>query len=239
MKIWQVRRIWIWQVTVGMLFAVTAYGADSGIPPDSAFAQTAGGCQRLLLNPMEDATSVATGGWKMNGTYVAPDQRRSPKLGHTALTLGAADAEQAGSKGDFRVRDEVPGQVQTFGMWVRLTEQSNVARVGLQLYDAQGEALMVLVPADWSGWKWIDLDVADVEQSYPQTDKNRMADYPLKSVHVVWFAKTAGPTSLAVDCLVALTRLQDASDSSISVDTSVPEMVEAGGKLPASVSATN
>jgi len=225
--------------TLGLLFAVTASRADDGVPPDSAIARTAGGCQRLLLNPMEDATSVAAGAWKMSGTYVTPAKQLSPKLGHAALTLGAADAEQTGSKGDFRVRNEVPGQTRTIGLWVHLTEDSNVARVGVQLYDAQGEALMVLVPASWMGWKCIELDLADVEQSYPQADKNRAADYPLKSVHVVWFTKTAGPTSLAVDCLVALSRLEDAGDSGISVDISVPEMVEAGGKLPASVSVTN
>ena len=64
---------------------------------------------------------------------------------------------------------------------------------GVQVYDAQGEALMVLVPADWTGWKWIELDLADAEQAYPQADKNRTADYPLKSVHVVWFTEAAGP----------------------------------------------
>jgi hypothetical protein len=157
------RGTWFWQVAVGVLCTVTASGAEDGIPPDSAIVRTAGGCQRLLLNPMEDATSVAAGAWKMSGTYVTPAKQLSPKLGHTALTLGAADAEQAGSKGDFRVRNEVPGQVQTIGLWVHLTEDSNVARVGVQLYDAQGEALMVLVPADWTGWKWIELDSQDTE----------------------------------------------------------------------------
>ena len=68
---------------------------------------------------------------------------------------------------------------------------------------------MTLVPADWTGWKWIELNVAGdaVEQAYPQADKNGTPDYPLKSVHVVWFTKAAGPTSLTVDAVVALTRV--------------------------------
>jgi hypothetical protein len=211
---------------------------DNGIPPDSAIARAASGWQRLLLNPMEDATSVATGGWKMTGAYAATAQL-PPKLGRAALTLGAAKAEQAGSKGDFSVHGAVPGETQTIGLWVHLTDQSNVARVGIQVTDAQGESLMCLVEADWSGWKWVELNLADAKQSYPQADKNSAADHPLKGVHVVWFTKAVGPTSLAVDGIVALTRLAQPSGSGISAVPHVPEMVDAGRALAAMVSATN
>jgi len=224
---------------VELLLVAGANGSEDGIPDDSSISRAGAGWQRLLLNPMEDATSVGTGAWKMNGTFAKRAEQVPPKLGHAALTLGAAHAEQPGSKGDFSVRSDVPGETRNIGLWVHLADESNVARVGVQLYDAQGEALMVLVPADWIGWKWIEVDLADVQQAYPQADKNRTADYPLKSVHVVWFTKTAGPTSLTADCVVALTQLQDASGSGISVDTSVPGMVDVGTTLPASISATN
>ena len=163
-----------------------------------------------------------------------------PKLGRDGVDAG----RRGGGTGRLERRlhvcaTNVPGETQTIGLWIHLSDDANVARIGMQLYDAQGEALMVLVPADWTGWKWIELDLADVEQAYPQADKNAVADYPLKSVHVVWFTKNAGATSLTVDAVVALTRLQDASGADLLVETSVPEMVDAGSTLPASVLATN
>ncbi len=94
-----------------------------------------------------------------------------------------------------------------FRSWaVHLSEAANVARLGVQLYDAEGEALIALVPADWTGWKWVELDLSgeSVEQAYEQADKNGEPDYPLKSVHVAWFTKAAGATSLTVDAVVSL-----------------------------------
>ena len=162
---------------------------------------------------MDDTASVATGAWKMKGTYVAGAKDLTPKLGGTALTLGCAEAEQAGAKGDFRVHETVPGETRTIGLWAHLAKDANVARVGIQVYDSEGEALLAVVPAEWEGWKWIEVDLADTEQAYPQSDKNQAADCPLKSVHVVWFSKSVGPSSLAVDAVIASTRLGDANGS--------------------------
>lgn len=209
------------------------------MPRESKIARGGDGGQRLLLNPLDDVASVAVGGWKMKRTYVTTAQHITPKLGRTALTLGAAEAEQAGAKGDFRVHQDVPGETRTIGVWVYLAEDANVARVGVQVYDAQGEALLAVVPADWTGWKWVEVDLADAKQAYPQADKNQAVDFPLESVHVVWFTKAPGPTSVTVDGLVALTRLGDGRGSGVTVDSSVPNSVGAGAKLPASVCVTN
>ena len=235
------QKLGFWLAAAGALFGTSAKGSDDGIPQDSVIARGPEGCQRLLLNPMEDASSVAAGAWRMKGTYVASATNVGPKLGRTALTLGAAEAEQAGSKGDFTVRGDVPGETRAIGLWIHLTDAANLARVGVQFYDAEGEALMMLVPADGTGWKWIELDLSGpgVEQAYPQADKNKAPDYPLKSVHVVWFAKTAGATSVTVDAIVALTRLEPVTESGLSIDMSVPEMVQVGATLTASVFATN
>ena len=229
----------IWIAFAGSLVLASAVDAETGVPRDSGIARATHDWQRLLLNPMDDAASVATGAWKMKGTYVIAAEQVPPRLGWTSLTLGAAEAEQAGAKGDFRVRENMPGETRTIGLWVHLKKDSNVARLGIQVYDSQGEVLLALVPAEWTGWKWVEVDLAGVEQAYPQADKNQAADYPLKSVHVVWFTKAAGPTSLTVDGVVALTRLSDAGDSGIAVDSSVPESVDVGGRLSASVCATN
>jgi len=247
MRTWQ--KLGGWVVAVGMLFGACAMGSEDAIPQGSAIAQGPQGWQRLLLNPMEDASSVGIGAWKLKGTYVAPAENVDPRLGRTALTFGAEEAEQAGSKGDFTVRDNVPGEMRTVGLWVHLSEAANVARLGVQLYDAEGEALISLVPADWTGWKWVELDLsgADVEQAYEQPDKNAVPDYPLKSVHVAWFTKAAGATSLTVDAVVGLTRLENVARQAVSIDMSAPEMVQPGtaksadqrSVLTASLVATN
>jgi hypothetical protein len=80
---------------------------------------------------------------------------------------------------------------------------------------------------------------ADAVRAYPQSDKNRTVDYPLKSVHLVGSTENAGGTFLTADSMVALAQLPEAGDSSAGVDWSVPETVDAGGRLPVSISATN
>ena len=226
-------------VFAGLLTLLSAVGAEEAVPSDSVIGRAGHDCQRLLLNPLDDAASVATGAWKMRGTYVTAAGKVPPKLGGTALTLGAAEAQQAGAKGDFRVDDGLPGTTQTIGLWAHLEKDANVARMGVQVHDSQGEVLLVLVPAEWTGWRWVEVDLAKAKQAYPQADKNRVIDYPLKGVHVVWFTKAAGPTSLTVDAVIALTRLTDAGNADVTVDSSVPDSVEAGGRLHASVCATN
>ena len=164
---------------------------------ESKIARAANGEQRLLLNPLDDTASVAAGGWKLKRTHVATAEHIVPKLGWTALTLGAAEAEQAGAKGDFRVREDVPGETRTIGLWVHLAEDANVARVGVQVYDAQNEALLAVVPADWTGWRWVEVDLADAQQAYPQADRNQAVDYPVGSKN--WAAQF-GPGEYEVCC---------------------------------------
>ena len=150
----------MWRAFVGLLALAPAVGADDAIPRDSKIARAENGEQRLLLNPLDEAASVVTGAWRMKRTYVATAERIPVKLGETALMLGAAEAEQAGAKGDFRVREDVPGETRTIGFWVHLAEEANVARVGIQVEDAQNEVLLAVVPAAWTGWRWVEVDLA-------------------------------------------------------------------------------
>ena len=90
-------------------------------------------------------------------------------------------------------------------------------------------------------WQRVELDLsgAGVEQAYEQSDKNALIDAPVKSVHVVWFTEAAGATSLTVDAIIAVTRLENVSGRGLSIDTSVSEIVEPGAKPTASLVATN
>lgn len=180
--------------------------------------------QQILLSPLEADSDIGKGGWKLNALSAAPAAEVPPKLGQSAMRL-AGDAEAAGAKGDFTLAGAVPGNCQSLSLWIYLPAGANVETLGFQIYDAEGEALLSQVPADWTGWKQItwDLQNGPLKQAYDQPGKNKKADSPLASVHIAWFAKAAGPTSLVVDALDASTVLTETSsrlDAQISGATS-------------------
>ena len=179
------------------------------VPPESAMERIGGTTQRLLLSALEADASINKGAWKMNNlaTEAAPASI-VPKFGQAAIML-RGEAEVAGAKGDFGVHGEVPGKVQVLGAWVHLAPDSNVAKVGFQFTDSEGESFLAQVPADWQGWKWVEVDLqgAAPAQAYDQADKNKKVDAPLRGVNIAWFSKAAGPSSFAVDALVAATEL--------------------------------
>ncbi len=61
--------------------------------------------------------------------------------------------------------------MKAIGCWMYVGESSNVGQVGLQFYDAEGEALSFLQPVDWTGWKWIETPITAEQRGsrrYPQ-----------------------------------------------------------------------
>jgi hypothetical protein len=187
-----------------------AGGAGNNLlPSDSIIGRAADGAQRLLLSPLERDAEVHKAGWRLDKLAIeAAAAGIGAKVGHDALLL-RGDAAVADAKGDFTIWQEVPGQSRALGLWVHLAADSNVDRLGFQLVDSEGESLLALVPAAWTEWKWVefDLSTATLAQAYEQKDKNGKLDAPIKSVHVAWFAKAPGRSSLAVDGLVAATTL--------------------------------
>jgi hypothetical protein len=149
-------------VAVAATSAAVAAGVsgETVAPADSAFNRAAeAGLQRLLLSPLDARSNVDKGAWRLNNlTTGASAAAIKPKFGQSALTLGGT-AEAAGAKGDFSLAGNVPGSGQVIGMWVYLATDANVDKVGFQLYDAEGEALMSTVAADWTGWKWLEVEV--------------------------------------------------------------------------------
>lgn len=205
--------------------AVALAGANtdssaSVAPVDSAMGRAAGtDLQRLLLSPLDASSDVDKGAWKLSDlTSGASAAAIKPKFGSSALTLGGT-AESAGSKGDFTLVGAVPGSGQIIGMWVYLAPRANVEKVGFQFYDAEDEALMYTVPADWTGWKWLEVEVGKtaLTQAYEQKDKNKSADAPWKSVHAVWFSRASGRSEITVNALVAATELTQAASEPLDV----------------------
>ncbi len=185
-------------------------GGESVAPAGSALNRVAvAGLQRLLLSPLDASSHIDKGAWRLTDlTSEAAASGIKPKFGQSALTLGGT-AEVAGAKGDFTLVGNVPGNGQVIGMWVYLKPDANVDKVGFQFLDAQDEALSATFSADWTGWKWLEVEVGKTEltQAYEQKDKNKSADAPWKSVHAVWFARAAGRCEITVNALMTATKL--------------------------------
>lgn len=168
--------------------------AESVVPLDSAMGRAGSSLQQQLLSPLTDSIGVGKAGWKMDNLSAA-SQPSPAKIGDIALRL-SGEAEAAGAKGDFTLTGDVPGVCKFLGMWVFLPPGANVESLGFQMVDAKGETRLFRVPADWASWKWIETDLKGAAPS---------------SIHAVWFAKAAGPSSLTVNALVAATEPSEPS----------------------------
>ena len=197
--------------------------------------------QRILIGPMELGDNISSGGWRMKNFLIKTTEGMQAKIGRSALVFGA-DAEIAGAKGDFSIHGRLPGKTDVLGLWVYLEEDSNIEKLGIQVYDAQSEALMMLIPADWSGWKWVEFATTGnrVQQAYPQPDKNGSIDQPLSSQQVVWFAKAPGATRMIVDGMVAVVdRSELVGEENLTITILAPDIVEPGRTILVSILAVN
>lgn len=205
-------------MALGITNAILA--AEPIIPADSKIGKSDISLQKLLINPMEQNGVIHKGAWHMSDLSEDP-AKVSPKAGSTALALqGTADIK--GGKGDFVLANNPPGKCRFLGTWVYLDKSSNVEKLGLQVYDAEGEALMATVPASWEGWKWIEfeLNADNFKQAYDQKDKNSTPDVPLKSVNFVWFSAAPGKSTCIVDGLVAASEIEQGTRPPLMIDVS-------------------
>lgn len=186
-------------------------------PPSSRIGRGIDGAQRVLVSSLDGQGGITSGGWRMGGFDIAV-QEDDPRCGGAAIQLHAT-AQAAGAKGDYSIAGPVAGECQLLGLWVKLPEPAAIEKVGLQIIDAEGESLFHVeavdaAAADGAAWRWLETDFAAgaFTQSYPQGDKNKQVDFPIKSIHAVWFAKRGGATSIIIDGLVAVTKLPAAGD---------------------------
>lgn len=164
--------------------------------------------QKRLLNALETAFPVSA--WNLDHAMSRCVTDAVAKVGATVVEL-SGNARIAGAKGDATLYEGTLHSDCELSIWVCLKADSNVSQVGLQVIDAKGERLMCLVPADWNGWKPLLMDPATspFKPSYDQKNQNGKVDLPCGSVRVVWFTKEAGPTSLIIDGLSAVTGITE------------------------------
>ena len=211
-----------------------SHGSEGSIiPAESRIGSAPAGMQRLLLSPLDNGSVKYQAKYKMEKTSAAAYPGIEAKVGMEALKFSGV-ATMAGAKGDFSVVENPLGEIQELGMWVYLAPDSNVSKVGFQCNDAEGESLLATVEADWQGWKWIEISPSTFVQSFKQDDKSRQAEFPLRNVHLIWYAQREGPTSLGVDALVALSKME-APENPCGIELIAPPWGEPGDPLRAQV----
>lgn len=168
--------------------------------------------QLLLVHPMDSTDGMYGGAWKMAKVALQTQATPTPKLGSSVVKMSSR-AWSSGAKGDVHVAGGQPGEPTHLGVWIYVDDTSNVASVGFQIYDGEGEALMYKTELEGfvGGWKFIEADLlgSNMRPAWKQKGKNAKFDYPIKSINVIWFTKAEGSTQLFTDALVSVSKPQD------------------------------
>jgi hypothetical protein len=192
-------------VLAALSFARISSGAqDSMIPDGSAMASCKDG-QRLLLNPLVARESVSVPNRDAVFATALNCVGLESKMGLPALTLRDV-ARDENYQAVFKIASQTPFSIKNLGLWVHLATNANVARVGLQIVDHEGEVFSFLRPAGWQGWKWVEINLFDNElkPSFPQPTNASRINLPVSEIDFIWQAKTKGQTAISVNGLAAI-----------------------------------
>ncbi len=187
---------------------ITCTAASIAAPPeDSLFSNLQPGTRFSLIDPMEVNSFLPVSGSGMD----KPDTQGlpkgvAPKCGPTGIMFYGT-GNKGYAKGTFK--PDYPGisEITAMGAWIYLPENSNIKRIGFQIIDEQREGLFYLVPADWIGWKWVEVSMNSdkFEEAWPQKH-NKKVDLPVRDASLVWFTHKKGKFSFGLDELCALTK---------------------------------
>jgi hypothetical protein len=216
-----------------MVAAATLPAADL-LPPESAMARNREGHCLLILNPLEHGRDIQLGGWRMEELKALPTEEVPPlPCGAGALAITGRSTATNG-KGDCPVLERPEGDLRQVGLWIHLTEDANIKDVGFHFFDAEGEALLITCPADWTGWRWVEFDLhgGTAVPAYSQEGKNGTVDAPVGGLHLAWFTRNTGEFRLAADGLLGLSDIPSGT-ASVDCRLSVPSAVDPGTPLAA------
>lgn len=209
------------------------------IPPDSVCGRLGDTWPPRLLAACEATSEITPGNWKMTKPRVTRTTD-DPCFGLAALTL-TSTAEIPGAKGDCAITMLPPDQCRYLGMWVRLSATANVARVGFQVTDAEGEGLLCAQPVTPGQWQWVEVDLESeqVTPAWTQKERNGKVDLPLRGVHLVWFTATAGETALTVDAVLGFAPAAAGGAAPFTAQLYAPAVQEQAGPYGAGLVCSN
>lgn len=189
------------------------------------------GFRRVVLNPLDRPDFPGIAGWKVSQISASSINDPQPKLGGSIVRI-TGHVDSSGGKVDAPAFDGTLDNPQSISAWVRPVENSNVATFGFQIIDAEGEQFMQLVPVDWTGWKQVQIGPTSgqMKQAWNQKDKNKTVDLPLKSVHLVFFAKQAGNVAIDVDGLTAIVKASP-DQTGVKMSPITSQVIDAGQPL--------
>ncbi len=219
--------------------------AGTPIPPDSKMAAADPALQRVLVNSLQaGATLHLGGGTKVIGISSRPSPTEvGTKLGWSSLEF-AGESWAPGAKGAFRISDwtPIPGDTRMVGMWVHLTPDANITKLGFELSDRENENFSVMIDADWTGWKWVELETnsSDLKPLADQKGKNGQLDFPLLGVRFAWFTKEKAVARLNVNGLCAVTDISKVPPAlPLEVELAGPGFTDANTPFRSLIDLTN
>ena len=194
--------------------------------------------QSLLLNAVEDSEAVGLGGKIAGPRAELADAAIGTKVGQAAVRVSGT-AAAAGDQGECLLAQWVGGTVKTLSLWVYAPADGNVARLGLQIQDKAGKAL--LWTTEVKSGEWVELkaplDPAAWKPAGEQGEAPSAIEAPLQSVRAVWQAAGPGATALVIDGLSAVAELTD--EPTVRAKMDVAPWVALGSSPRAAVTLTN
>jgi hypothetical protein len=203
----------------------------------SAFSADAPPARERLLHGMDSTEGLGAGGWRLDkGAVVMSPAGIVPKLGSGTVRFRGV-AQIAGAKGDFNIANKLPGNFQKLGLWVHLSEDSNVSELGFQVWDANGEGLTEKIPADWLGWRLVEFRAESdaIKPAWKQPEQNGTLEQPIRMLNFAWFAKEPGPTHLDVDALSAVFGVSEKPSDPFDLSIELPRSTKSGIPMGGSV----
>ena len=190
-----------------------------------------------LIHGMDSTAGLNSGGWHLEkGTVEMSPAEIVPKFGSGAVRF-RGEAMIVSAKGDFHLTDKLPGNFQTLALWVYLSDDSNVSELGFQFWDANGEGLTEKIPADWLGWRLLELhaDSKKIVPAWKQPEQNGALEQPIRSLNFAWFAKTPGPTHLDLDALSGTFSTSETPSAPFDLKIELPRSVSVRAPLNGSL----
>jgi hypothetical protein len=118
-----------------------------------------------------------------------------------------SEAQPGGGKGDYTVANSLAQNFKMIGGWFYISPDSSVQQIGLQFQESSREYFCATSPGEFTGWKWLEWDRADLKPMLKQKgdspENDQVLELPIIRVSVIWMVKNDSPTVVGVAGLTA------------------------------------